>query len=138
MAELFAWAIPSPLTTSPVDHTWVTTYDAIAKPLDDLAAVVAAGEDYWTCWGVFHARGRQIANSEANIGRARCHALSNDTPSNPGTRGTIRRYGMQGVCHQLSNQVLAASSSGRITVKGARGYRASTFIYGTYGLDKNG
>jgi len=41
------------------------------------------------------------------------------------------------VCHQLANQVLYATDSGGgapLTVSSARGYLASTFIYGIYGL----
>jgi hypothetical protein len=46
-------------------------------------------------------------------------------------------YGFDGVCHQLANQVLYASGIGGLrplTVAPARGYMASTFFYGTYGL----
>ena len=52
------------------------------------------------------------------------------------TRGTVFSYGVDGVCHQLANQVLYATGSGGapLTMARARGYMASTFIYGTYGL----
>jgi hypothetical protein len=52
-------------------------------------------------------------------------------------RGTIFVYGVDGVCHQLANQVLYSTSIGGVpplTVRNARGYILSSFIYGTYGL----
>jgi hypothetical protein len=52
-------------------------------------------------------------------------------------RGTIFTYGIDGVCHQLANQVLYASGLGGsppLTVSLANGYGASSAIYGTYGL----
>ena len=137
MSELLAWAIPTQLSAR-IEHTWITTYDSSATPLSDFAAVVAAGEDYWPCWGDFHPVGREIMKTPANVILARCYATSNDSWRNPATRGTITHYGMQGVCHQLSNQILAASSGPRVTVSGAKGYRASISVYGTYGLDKSG
>jgi hypothetical protein len=46
---------------------------------------------------------------------------------------------MDGVCHQLSNQILFATktdSKAPLTVKDARGYWYSNFRYGTYGAAK--
>ena len=46
-------------------------------------------------------------------------------------RGTIFTYGIDGVCHQLANQVLYATGIGAVaplTVRNARGYIASTFL----------
>jgi DNA-binding protein HU-beta len=51
-------------------------------------------------------------------------------------QGTIFRYGIDGVCHQLANQVLYATGAGGaapITVNKARGYFLSLMRYGTYG-----
>lgn len=51
-------------------------------------------------------------------------------------RGTIFRYGRDGVCHQLANQILYASGGDGVaplTVASARGYMFSSFRYGTYG-----
>ena len=50
--------------------------------------------------------------------------------------GTIFKYGADGVCHQLANQVLWAAkdpSGAPLTAAGANGYRASVFFYGEYG-----
>lgn len=54
MTTLFAWATPAWFNNAVLDHTWVTTYDNRIKPYPDIAAVVAADEEYWLCWGSFH------------------------------------------------------------------------------------
>src|SRR5690606_20383535 len=51
-------------------------------------------------------------------------------------RGTILKYGVHGVCHQVANQALYATRTQPAppaTVSGAKGYWASTFLYFTYG-----
>jgi hypothetical protein len=52
-----------------------------------------------------------------------------------GSKGTIFVYGVDGVCHQVANQVLFATArwGDPLTVRAARGYVASVFLYGTYG-----
>ncbi|MEW9805509.1 hypothetical protein ABUE31_05870 [Mesorhizobium sp. ZMM04-5] len=139
---LFAWATPAFISGSPVDHTWVTTYDNRQHSYANAAAVAAAGKDYWFCWGSYHAAGGTPGNptgalgSQAgNLALARCLVQSNaDSRSAPAARGTIYVYGVDGVCHQLANQVLYATSGRKLTVNRARGYFASSFLYGTYGL----
>lgn len=139
---LHAWATPAFINGSPVDHTWVTTYDNQKYNYANAAAVAKAGKDYWFCWGGYHATGGAPGNptgalgSQAgNLALARCLVQSNaDSRSVPAARGTIFVYGVDGVCHQLANQVLYATNGTRLTVKKARGYGASTFLYGTYGL----
>jgi hypothetical protein len=39
------------------DHTWITTYDSRKIAHKDIEAVVAAGEQFWYCWGLFRAKG---------------------------------------------------------------------------------
>ena len=141
---LFAWAVPAIVQGAPVDHTWVTTYDNQLTPYPTDRAVASAGEDYWYCWGSFHARGGTpprptglLGQQAGDLALARCLVQSNaDSNVASGARGTIFVYGVDGVCHQLANQVLYATGSGAapMTVRLARGYMASTFIYGTYGL----
>ncbi len=144
-ATFYSWVVPAYTANSPVDHTWVTTYDNRVNPYPDDAAVVAAKRDYWYCWGDFHPAGKIPGNptgfldsQSGQLTIARCLVTSNaDSEKAPGARGTIFNYGMDGVCHQLANQVLyATKSSSRppLTVKKARGYGASTFLYGVYGL----
>src|SRR3954466_2920506 len=99
-----------------------------------------AGELYWYCWGAFHARGETPERPDGFLGQqpgdasfAQCLVAANaDSRTVPAARGTIFIYGVDGVCHQLANQVLYATGVGGaapLTVSGARGYHASTFIY---------
>jgi hypothetical protein len=146
MATLWAWATPTPHEHSPVDHTWVTDYDnRLDEPPENIAEVIGASENYWFCWGAFHVRGESREVSEGYLGSASgstalatCLCASNaPSASDKPTCGTIRLYGIEGVCHQLANQVLWATGSAThppLTVGSARGYGASTFFYGTYGL----
>jgi hypothetical protein len=142
---LYAWAVPAFTTGSPVDHTWVTTYDNRVHAYPDDRQVAAAGESYWYCWGSFHATGGTPGNPTGFLGTqagdvamAQCLVVPNaDTQHVVAARGTIFTYGVDGVCHQLANQVLYATGIGSVppmTVQGSRGYFASTFVYGTYGL----
>lgn len=142
----YAWALPAFTTGSPVDHTWVTSYDNRAQVYQADAAVIAAGEFYWFCWGTFHATGGTpplnptgfLGSQSGDLALAQCLVQPNaDSRTTPAARGTIFVYGVDGVCHQLANQVLYATGTGGVsplTVRLARGYIASTFIYGTYGL----
>jgi hypothetical protein len=55
--------------------------------------------------------------------------------------GTTFTYGVDGVCHQLANQALYATSIGGaapLTVARASGYWVSTAIYGSHGLRPGG
>lgn len=141
---LFAWVVPAFTSGSPVDHTWVTSYDNRATAYSNDQQVAAAGECYWYCWGSFHATGGTPGNPTGFLGTqvgdlamAQCLVQPNaDSRNVPAARGTIFIYGVDGVCHQLANQVLYSTGIGAqpMTVHGARGYAASTFLYGTYGL----
>jgi hypothetical protein len=145
MLLFYAWTVPAFTTGSPVDHTWVTTYDNRVTPYPNDAAVAAANESYWYCWGSFHPTGGTpaipdgfIGSQSGNLALAQCLVQANaDSRTVPAARGTIFTYGVDGVCHQLANQVLYATGTatvGQLTVRLARGYMASTFIYGVYGL----
>ena len=141
---LYSWAVPAFTSGSPVDHTWVTTYDNGKHPYASAKAVVAAKENYWFCWGDFHPAGGTPGNVTGFLGSqsgdpalAKCLVLPNaDSRNAPAARGTIFIYAVDGVCHQLANQALYATGKKgpQLTVKAARGYIASTFIYGTFGL----
>lgn len=141
---LYAWATPAYVSGSPVDHTWVTTYDNRTNSIHSINAVIAANEDCWYCWGGFHAHGGTPGNPTGALGQqagnlaiARCLVLSNvDSNAAPAARGTIFTYGVDGVCHQLANQVLYATGGPPLTVRHARGYFASVFLYNTYGLQQ--
>lgn len=144
MTTLFAWVTPAYDEDSPVDHTWVTTYDNRKNTYPNINDVEDAGELYWYCWGSFHPKGGApghadgyLAQQSGNLDIAKCLVLPNAScHDNSAARGTIFRYGLDGVCHQLANQVLYSTAGGghnALTVKGARGYQISTFLYGTYG-----
>src|SRR5260370_14142874 len=145
MRLLYAWAVPAFDDDSPVDHTWVTTYDNGAHPYPNMAAVQAAVECAWYCWGDFHLQGGTPGNPDGALGSqvgnldlGRCSAQScADCGASFAARGTIFTYGVDGVCHQLANQVLYSTGIGGarpLTVGAARGYRVSSAIYATYGL----
>lgn len=147
MSMFYAWVVPAYSSGSPVDHTWVTTYDNRKHPYPNIAAVQKAGEANWYCWGSFHPKGGASGHPDGFIGGrngnraiADCLVLPNaSSNTHAAARGTIFTYGLDGVCHQLANQVLyatKANGSPPMTVKAARGYSVSTFLYGTYGLQQ--
>jgi hypothetical protein len=142
--KLFAWAVPI-WPGALVDHTWVTTYDNRQTTYANISQVAQAGESYWFCWGSFHPRGGTpnnptgyLGDHNGDLGVAQCLVKPNeDSRTDASARGTIFVYGIDGVCHQLANQVLYATEAGDnrpLTVRSARGYMASVFVYGTYGL----
>lgn len=145
MTTLYAWVVPAYFSTSFVDHTWVTSYDNRTSTYPSIAAVRQAGQSFWYCWGSFHPKGGApthpdgfIGSQTGNLNLAHCLVEPNQPSSgNPPAQGTIFTYGIDGVCHQLANQVLYATGQQGVpplTVKAARGYAFSSYIYGTYGL----
>lgn len=136
MTILYAWVHPLSFDKD-LDHTWVTDY-APPPIYDSISAVEAAGKNYWYCWGIYHPEGQSptypkgaIGNSPGNLPYSLCICDSNDDSAH----GTIFVYGIDGVCHQLANQVLF-STVGPLTVKLARGYAISVFFWLTYGLNQ--
>ena len=125
---LYAWA--RPLQIDPrLDHTWVTDYQP-ASQYADLKAVEKANKNYWFCWGDFHTNTyRAIGDGGAEARLTKCLVSPND----PDAHGTIFRYAIDGVCHQLANQVLYSTPT-QLVVSKARGYGISSFLYGPYGL----
>jgi hypothetical protein len=142
---LYAWAVPALFEGSGLDHTWVTSYDNRISVYQDANAVIAARQDYWFCWGPFCNKGGTPQNATGFLGSAqgdlqlsRCLVRSNvDCWSSFPARGTIFTYGVDGVCHQLANQVLYSTGGrrrGPLTVALAEGYWLSSAVYGTYRL----
>jgi hypothetical protein len=145
MATLFAWAAPAFFGGSPVDHTWVTDFDVRKKSYPSIKEVIAAKANYWFCWGSYHGKGGTpvipngfLGSLSGSISIASCLVKPNlPCAGNPPAQGTVYHYGVDGVCHQLANQVLWATKTaqvGPLTVKMSRGYAISTFLFGTYGL----
>lgn len=143
--KLFAWARPVVGAVYSPDHTWVTTYDNRIDQYATIEDVRAADEQFWYCWGDFHSQGGThaiqdgfLAAGGASLPYAACLCMP-DVPSkaHPLARGTIFTYALDGVCHQLANQVLwATDPTGKApaTVNKADGYRISEFFFGTYGV----
>ena len=143
--RFYAWSAPALGVGVFPDHTWVTTYDNRTSVYKDIKAVVAAGEHFWYCWGNFRRKGGTLTNQNGALGEqaadldeARCLAQPDAACLiEQAACGTIFEYGENGVCHQLANQVLYATGSeteAPLTVARARGYQASVYIYGTYGV----
>lgn len=119
-----------------LDHTWVTSYDIRQFPYPNVGQVIAANEIYWYCKGDFWYQTRledPIVVGTPTSGAASCLVIPNDRHGS----GTVHVYGLDGVCHQVANQVLYVTGemgdSRPFTVKMARGYLLSTILYGTYG-----
>jgi hypothetical protein len=145
VTELFAWAVPAWIGAL-VDHTWVTTYDNRKTPYPDVSKVANAGQFYWYCWGSFDVTGGSpgipkgyLGKQSGDLGLAKCLVQANvDCQTSAAARGTIFIYGVNGVCHQLANQALYATGTGRkkpLTVSKSNGYWLSLYVYGTYGWD---
>ena len=94
-----------------------------ALPMWDHTYVASNLGHIWACWGE-SAGGRQICSGIGNADQADCL-------SQPNSQAGIR-YGITGVCHQAANRILFPA---RQFVSGARGYRASVFVWGAYGKD---
>lgn len=133
---LYAWV--HPLAIDPwLDHTWVTNYEP--PPVYNEPSDLPSGALYWYCWGEYHPEGEGgtgpnepggIGYADGDVTVSSCICAPNDTSAH----GSIFYYGIDGVCHQLANQVLF-STTGPLTVKNARGYWISSLLYGTYGLN---
>jgi hypothetical protein len=138
LVELYAWMTPAFVQGSPVDHTWVTTYDNRAQTYRDIAAVIAAQQDYWYCWGAYHAKGGAsgrpdgfVVSGNGDLALARCLVQPNaDSQAVYAARGTIFTYGVDGVCHQLGQpDATGVSGAPPVTVAGVNGYWISSAIY---------
>ena len=132
--RLYSWGNPLSFAKF-LDHTWVTTYEMTPKQPD--------GSAYWYCWGIKHDTYRaQLSQSDGardlaeKISPANTPALpsgqSHDQPSD--TSGAIVYYGLDGVCHNVANEVLAVTATTDTEparVSEAHGYPLSTFLFGT-------
>lgn len=96
---------------------------AMIAPFWDHTYVTSSAGHVWPCWGR-SAGGSQICSGVGNTDQAACLAQPNfDAGIN---------YGKTGVCHQMANRILFPA---RQMVSAAKGYRASIFVFGVYGLD---
>lgn len=141
---LYSWANPLSVAGAGLDfadHTWVTSFDG--------PFTCPPHPEYWYSWGSCHGTGagttaRDLGRGPADLRVARCICQPDledfhPTAGNP-AHGGIDLYGIQGVCHQLANRILYATSAAGMppaTVKKAHGYWFSRFLYGTYGANGN-
>jgi hypothetical protein len=105
MAALYGYAINLEWTDQ-ADHTYVTSSDGFA----------------WPCWGR-SSGGRMVCGGGGSSLRANCLSELQ----------AFLIYGVNGVCHQAANRILAPASW--VTVSGAKGYWASVGAYGPYGTN---
>jgi len=135
---LYAWANPISGVGSVVDHTWVTSFAA--------GSPCPPPQSYWFSWGSCHETGpgstaRPLVTHAADLAVAKCICtadLGEYLPANSPSHGGINLYGIDGVCHQLSNRILWAATKGAgdpVTVEGAKGYAVSRWAFGVYGVN---
>ncbi|EGR0594038.1 hypothetical protein FG071_19810 [Vibrio cholerae] len=98
----------------PVDHR------ILGKVLDHTYVESDAG-DSWPCNGR-NSGGEVVASGSCDLTIARCIG-KNEV-------GII--YGITGVCHQMSNRVLASAGT---QLPSVRGYFLSSLLYGSHGID---
>jgi hypothetical protein len=139
---LYGWVTPAYFSEAVVDHTFVTSFDSRKRAYADISEVIVAEHCFWHCWGDYHPTAGITGNEtgylgsqQANIKEAAKLVTPNKGVAEVGSKGTVFVYGIDGVCHQVANQVLFATArwGDPLTVRTARGYVASVFIYGTYG-----
>ncbi len=125
--RLYAWGSPAQIPGIAADHTWVTSYDAPYS--------VPPPSMFWYCWGEQRGAGpdhpgsTKLADTAADIELACRIAQPDDARADCGVR-----YGRDGVCHQMANRILLASTTEpKPVVVGARYYGLSVLLYGPYG-----
>ena len=135
---LYSWANPIAGVGNIVDHTWVTSFAAGSQ--------CPPPQNYWYSWGGCHETGpgtaaKPLATHAADLAVAKCLCTSDlgeYLPPNSPSHGGIDLYGIDGVCHQLSNRILWAATKGTgdpVTVEGAKGYGVSRWVFGMYGVN---
>lgn len=107
MGILIAKAYPTNYFLRAADHTYVTC---------------GTGMKSWGCWG--GKKGGKIINQ--GVGSTK----RADAIAQPNEKAGIKRYLIDGVCHQAANRILIPA---KILVSDARGYKLSTAVFGTYG-----
>jgi hypothetical protein len=107
MGTLVAKCYPTKLFLKSADHTYVECSSGIKN---------------WGCWGG-KKNGKYLTSGEGSTKRANAIAEPNE-------KAGIKRYLIDGVCHQSANRILLPA---RILVSQAKGYRLSSSVFGTYG-----
>lgn len=107
MGMLVAKCYPTKLFLKSADHTYVEC---------------GSGIKGWGCWGG-KKNGKPLNSGQGSTKRA-------NTIAEPNERAGIKRYLIDGVCHQAANRILLPA---KILVSQAKGYRLSSSVFGTYG-----
>lgn len=134
MGHLYAYANPLSAPLSFADHTWVTSYPERPK-------CPGPAPSYWYSTGDCHPSAkdhdpRPLGDGEGDAGMAQCIAEPDVSTFDPGPATALIKYGIDGVCHQIANRILAATGvNGKspVTVSAAHGYWVSRFAFGEYG-----
>ena len=133
---LYAWRRPAFRPEDAwLDHTYVTDYTPFDK-YSTIQSVINAGKHFWYCWGEFDVKNKNqslvpqcpTTGRSADLKKVSCICKPNDKNAH----GTIFTYLIDGVCHQLANQVLYPTDP-RIIVAGVKGWQISRINYGAYG-----
>lgn len=148
---LYAWGRPLSQDPIPVesnlDHTWVTNFLEKVDPTHqpDPKPGWKPPKSYWYCWGSPHDVASHALGSASGVLRTANNISPFNVPPvgddgkqyNPSsTSGAIVYYGIDGVCHNVANEVLCATGTATaepLRVQQAKGYSLSTFFFGTYG-----
>ncbi|WP_136810005.1 hypothetical protein [Desulfosediminicola flagellatus] len=119
-----------------MDHTYVTDYFPLSAN-DSIGDVVSRNQNFWYCHGDFHndqsrlvPQGKKVF-VKGDLSLLNCICKSN----NKDGTGTVDVYLLDGVCHQVTNQILYLASP-RIIVEGVRGYWLSQLSFGHYGRNQ--
>ena len=122
--DLYLWKKPAFFKNNFLaSHTWITSYDISKENKNTL-------NDYWFCHGDLHTQGDLIGTINSNF--APCLV----TPNKPSENGTIKKYAVHGVCHQVFNQIKFNGDCGNISYEdliSIKGYKASNMIFGEFG-----
>lgn len=150
-STLYAWVNPLPSIIGFLDHTWVTDYPFINGQYPSIDKI-PDGSKYWYFWGIYHSSGEggknhtpngAIGSQSGDLKIASSLVKSNVAPpkfpGGPGSQdGSIIYYGIDGVCHMVSNQALFATGTDLVEplrVTDANGYSLSSFFFTDYGLN---
>jgi len=153
---IYAWAKPAELEgfgkMGHFSHTWVSTYPMKVDPNNppDPDPNWVPPEYYWFCYGSAHdVAAKELCSRAGNLDVAKSISAPNTDALPPNaphgtashTSGAIVYYGLDGVCHNVANQVLyctGTSTEEPLRVKGSSGYPLVMYLYGNYGLNADG
>ncbi len=143
--KIYAWARPvdnpainllTKLIGIDAEHTYVTDYrpESVCTSIQEVRQKKLS---FWYCYGDFHSDNSKLVpklTAEVKIDEDVLKCICG--PNQKRYTGTIKSYGIDGVCHQVTNQILYAGKP-QIDVEGVGASVNSYAIYNVYGLNKN-